>query len=786
MKKCKAFLAAALVMTAALSTPFTALSAAGDDNMDISIDLGAETKEISPYIYGINQYGNQKNYTQVSVNSIRQGGNRMTAYNWENNASNAGSDWKYSSDNNLSDSDDPADCAQVLSKEAETYNIAYKLTTLQMAGYVAADKDGPVSEEESAPSDRWNEVVLTKGSEFADTPDLTDGKVYMDEYVNYLINTLGDSTTATGIQGYSLDNEPALWHHTHSRIHPKQVTIKELSEKSVEMATAIKKLDPKADVFGPSLFGYMAYVSLADDDSSNEWETIKSENNYHWYLDCYLDQMNKASEEAGVRLLDALDIHYYSEARGQCRVTECTDSSHTDCIKARLQSVRSLYEEGYVEDSWIGQWGKENLPILPNVQASIDKYYPGTKLAITEYNFGGNDVSGTVAHAEALGCFADAGVYLATIWGGNAYQFSAINLYTNYDGKGSAFGNMLVPTKTDDVSMSSAYASIQDEDHGTVTAMITNKDLENEENAVITLKNSDATYEAAAVYAVYGDSSDIRLIDIIDKVEGNVVNVTLPACSAAMVVITDDASDFEGLELFDPDKLVQKTETFEDIETMINGNGFVEVPISDPEHLVRIDITGNVTSEAGSSWATAGCAVCMNAETADGEGFWTYKDFSLALGSGVSTSVDFDGILLNEDVPVEAVIADGKVELQKWWDASEKSDTGGEDVVNLEITKVVVVYEYENTGEEPTESESKPTEGEQPTDDVNYGDVNCDGMVDILDVILLNRNLLGMADLTKEGKANADVDLDGKPTPADSLNIMKYLVKLIEKLPVTE
>ena len=60
------------------------------------------------------------------------------------------------------------------------------------------------------------------------------------------------------------------------------------------------------------------------------------------------------------------------------------------------------------------------------------------------------------------------------------------------------------------------------------------------------------------------------------------------------------------------------------------------------------------------------------------------------------------------------------------------------------------------------------------------------GDAGVLDVILLNRNLLGMADLTKEGKANADVDLDGKPTPADSLNIMKYLVKLIEKLPVTE
>ncbi len=782
MKRCKPVLAAAMVMAAALTAPFNAVYAAGDDTMNINIDLGAETKEISPYIYGINQYANQENYSKVTAGAVRQGGNRMTAYNWENNASNAGSDWKYSSDNNLSNSDEPADCVQVLSKEAETYNIPYKLTTLQMAGYVAADKDGPVSEEEAAPSARWNEVVLTKDGEFADTPDLTDGKVYMDEYVNYIINKFGDSTTATGIQGYSLDNEPALWHHTHSRIHPDQITIKELSEKSIEMATAIKKLDPKADVFGPSLFGYMAYVSLADDDKSNEWETIKSENNYHWYLDCYLDQMNKASEEAGVRLLDALDIHYYSEARGQCRVTECTDSSHTDCIKARLQSVRSLYEKGYIEDSWIGQWGKENLPILPNVQASIDKYYPGTKLAITEYNFGGNDVSGTIAHAEALGCFADAGVYMASIWGGNSYQFSAINLYTNYDGNGSAFGDSLVPTKTDDVSLSSAYASIQGKDQGTVTAMITNKDLENPENAVISLNNADTTYEAAAVYAVYGDSADIRLIDIVENVEDNVVNVTLPAYSAAMVVITDDASDFADLELYDPDKITQKIETFENAEDMINGNGFIEVPITDPEHLVRIDITGNVTSSAGSGWATAGCAVCMNAETADGTGFWTSKGYTLALGNGSTASIEFDGTLMNDDVPVEAVIADGKIELQQWWEASEKMENDAEDIISVEYTKIEVVYEYENTGSEPdTQPTTEPAE-----DEAAYGDVNCDGTVDILDVIVLNRNLLGGSELTAEGRGNADVDLDGKPTPADSLSILKYLVKLIEVLPISK
>ena len=769
MKKCKSFLAAVMVMASSLTLPIPTAGAADNSAMNINIDLGAETKAISPHIYGINQYGND--LSKVSATAIRQGGNRMTAYNWENNASNAGSDWKYSSDNNLSNSDEPADCAKKLSKDAERNGAAYKFTTLQLAGYVAADKDGTVTEAEAAPSDRWNEVVLAKGEEFDETPDLTDGKVYMDEYVNYIINTLGDSTSAAGIQGYSLDNEPGLWHHTHSRIHPERVTIEELAEKSIEMAAAVKKLDPKADIFGPSLYGYTAFKSLADDDSSDEWEKIKEENNYHWYIDCYLEQMKKAEEEHGIRLLDVLDIHYYPEAKGDCRVSQCTDPTHTKCAEARMQSVRTLYEEGYIEDSWIGQWGKENLPMIPKIQESIDKYYPGTKLAITEYNFGGNDLSATIAQAEALGCFAEAGIYLATKWSGNDYQYAGINLYTNYDGNGSSFGDMLVPTETDDVSLSSAYASIKGNDQGTVTAMITNKDLENPENAVINLKNSDTSYEAAAVYAVCGDSADIRLIDIIHDVEGNVVNVNLPAYSAAMVVITDDASDFDELEIYDPNKITTKTESFDITESMINENGYVEVPISDPEHLVRIDITADVASSAGSSWGTAGCAVCINAVDSEGTKFWTSKSFSLKLGKGSTASVEFDGTLSNKEEIVNAVVADGKIELQKWWDSSEKMEADIADVISVEYIKVDVVYEYENTpaGTEP-----------------DYGDSNCDGTVNMADAVAIMQSLANpnKYSLSEEGAANADVSggNDGV-TNKDALAIQKYKLGLITELP---
>jgi len=808
MKKTAAFIAACVVSGCAVTSPFSAVpqnyaAAADGYSMNVSVDLKGERKEISPLIYGVNQYTTK--LKDVRATAVRQGGNRMTAYNWETNASNAGSDWKHSSDTNLSESDDPADCVQVLSKDAAKNNVGYKLTTLQLAGYVSADKNGPVSEEEKAPSDRWNKVVITKDAPFADTPDLTDGVVYMDEYVNYIINKLGDSQSETGIQGYSLDNEPVLWNDTHSRMHPEPVTIEELGTKSVEMAKAVKKLDPKAEVFGPALYGYTAFDHLDDDDDHTEWEEIKAANNYHWYLDCYLDQMKKASDEAGTRLLDVLDIHYYSE-------------SSRNGIDDRLQSVRTLYEEGFAENSWIGKWCMENVPILPTVKASIDKYYPGTKLAISEYNFGGGDnASGTIAQAEALGCYADQGVYFASLWGGEPFIVAGINLYTNYDGKGGSFGDTLIPAATEDVSKSSTYASVNADDDSKVTVIVTNKDQKENEKAVIELKNAEKEYKSAAVYAVYGDTEEIKLIDIIKDVKDNKINAELPAFSAAMIVVSDKADAFDGLKTYAETKTDTVTKEYTDIESITNDKGFVVVPIEDAKHLSKIIISGSVTSAAGSSWGTAGCAVCMNAVSKDGEGFWTYKDFTLPLGNNVSATVKFDGILtkttgegadkVSEDL--EATIADGKIELQKWWDASEKGESG-EDTIELKYTSVQVVYEYAQ-GEAPAVSStttttvttttttvtttSTSTSSEKTGDDKTvYGDANCDGTVDIADAVLIMQSLSNpdkygikgsdKLHITEHGLKNADCCSTGDGvTTNDALLIQLYKLNLVKSLP---
>lgn len=63
----------------------------------------------------------------------------------------------------------------------------------------------------------------------------------------------------------------------------------------------------------------------------------------------------------------------------------------------------------------------------------------------------------------------------------------------------------------------------------------------------------------------------------------------------------------------------------------------------------------------------------------------------------------------------------------------------------------------------------------------SYGDVNVDGSVDNLDVTLINKYLLGTAELSEQGKKNADVDANGTIDTTDSLNILKCCLELIEQ-----
>jgi hypothetical protein len=86
-----------------------------------------------------------------------------------------------------------------------------------------------------------------------------------------------------------------------------------------------------------------------------------------------------------------------------------------------------------------------------------------TKIAITEYNYGaGSHISGGVAEADALGVFGQQGVFAANWWpdGTNgSFVNSAFNMYLNYDGRGSKFGNTSMQATNSSVATTAVYAS---------------------------------------------------------------------------------------------------------------------------------------------------------------------------------------------------------------------------------------------------------------------------------------------------------------------------------------
>jgi len=504
-------------------------------SIEVSINTSEGRQAISPYIYGSNQ-----ELSSTDAFTVRRiGGNRLTGYNWENDYSNAGEDWMHSSDifllNNsgLTESSSQSGLVMTNFHDQSIAMGAESIITLQMAGYVAADKNGNVSTGQTAPSFRWKQVAFTKNASFDAQPDRTDDTVYMDEFVQFMVNRYGSAASETGVQWYSLDNEPGLWASTHPRIHPEQLKVTDLVDRSIELALAVKAVDPDAKIVGPALYGFAAYETL---QGAPDWE---QERTGKWFIEYYLEKMREAEQTHGMRLLDVLDVHWYPEARGDNRITLNDGTGTTKDALARLQAPRTLWDASYVEDSWIGQWKQAFLPIIPTLQESIESYYPGTKLGITEYNYGaGNSISGGLAQVDVLGVFGTSDIHLAALWrlnGEHRYASSAFKLYRDYDGQGSEYGNTAVQVDLGDKETYSVYASIHDGNEEQLHIMVVNKHME-DATAFTFNTESSSSYSGADIW-FFDQRSPLVQQASSQSISGDSFTYTVPAQTAMHFVL---------------------------------------------------------------------------------------------------------------------------------------------------------------------------------------------------------------------------------------------------------
>jgi hypothetical protein len=518
----------------------------------LTVNAAQTIAPINPHIYGMSQ-ADERYYKDLNLKLWRWGGNPTTRYNWEKgNCWNAARDWYFRNGNYGKGSPadrQPSGVADQAIAVGKAHGVDTYLTIPTM-GWVARD-DNNATGSENVPTVTGPPIApgsdaiagydpaanrkrvsirsqVRKGSAFADTPDLTDDIVFQDEWVYHLTRKFGKAD-AGGVRYYAMDNEPDLWHITHTDMHPVQPDYDELLNQFVTGAMAVKAVDPKAQIGGPVSWGWTGYFYSPRDAGDDRYATHADRKKHGDlpFLAWFLQAVAAHDRKAGRRTLDILDIHYYPQA---ANVYGSGTDEPTNAL--RLRSTRSLWDPTYTDESWIGT----SIQLIPRLRQWIDKYYPGTKLGIMEWNWGADTtLNGGLAVAEVLGIFGRERLDMACYWAIPGYEtpgYFAYKMYRNADGKHHGFGDVAVSAASNTPDKVSCFGSV-DSTTGKPVVMLINK--QPDKAASITLDITGKAFQKAAIYR-YSDADLKKILSLPDVMSvGGRIKLTLPASSITLL-----------------------------------------------------------------------------------------------------------------------------------------------------------------------------------------------------------------------------------------------------------
>lgn len=516
----------------------------------ITVDTSAKGRPISPLIYGV-CFGKTEQLRDLNFTLNRQGGNNFTRYNWRTNTVNLDSDWYFESIPGFF-LNEPT--TQVPGQRADSFIEhtqaagAQPMITIPMIGWVAKvtpQKDKLYSfsvakygaQQKTAPGDpdagngiKPDGVTRITGNDPNDACQPADVD-YQRPWVEHLVKQWGAAAHG-GLRYYIMDNEPGLWHETHRDVHPVGFTNNEYLKDFLGYAAMVKSVDPSAQVVGPEEWGWPGFAYSGFDAQYRGQHGYQGhpDQDAHGgmpFMPWLLSQIREHDEKTGQRLLDVFTFHMYPQGGDQGPDV----SPKIEILRNR--STRSLWDPNYKDESWIN----DKIMLIPRMRGLVDTYYPGTKIGITEYNWGAEkSMSGATAQADVLGIFGREGVDLATRWTvppTDSPAYNAMKIYRNYDGKDGTFGDLSVSDSAPDCDDVSSFAALRRSD-GALTVMVINKQLDAPANVKIAIAGFDSS--SAEAWQIAGDGSSIkRLADV--SVDGGVPRSTLPSQSVTLFVL---------------------------------------------------------------------------------------------------------------------------------------------------------------------------------------------------------------------------------------------------------
>jgi Glycoside hydrolase family 44 len=414
----------------------------------LAASCSAQGHPISPYIYGI-----VANVEDTGATIRRWGGNPTSRYNWElGDATNVGKDWYFE---NTKTGD-----YQSYLKACREQKVPCALT-VPINGWVAKDRGSfgfPISVYGAQRShdpykNDAGDGMRPDGSEIVPKAATQTSTPAPPEFIQRWVQTIAkkaEQDQARTIQQYILDNEPSLWSVNHRDVHPDPLTYEELLDRTVRYGTAIRQADPLALIAGPAEWGWTAYFYSAKDNKAGV--ILRPDRRAHGdvpMIPWYLGKLREHEKSTGIKVLDVLDLHFYPQ--GQNVFGAASDPA---TAALRIRSTRALWDSTYKDESWIN----DTVRLIPRIKEWVAQNYPGLKISLGEYNFGGEGhISGGLAEAEALGRFGQQGLDYAFYWVAppkSSPSYWAFRAFRNFDGKGAHFLDRSMDTQmASDVSL---------------------------------------------------------------------------------------------------------------------------------------------------------------------------------------------------------------------------------------------------------------------------------------------------------------------------------------------